>query len=1055
MPPLIKINLLLNDTIEVTGIYDSGSNVSLINAKLLNIQKEEKSTNKTQIVNLKTINGEQKTKGMVTLKIKIYDMEHNMDVFVINKENFNYDFLIGLDCIKKFKLIQNEDLTIIQKANQKEEVSVKSDINVNIPDVLGDKAEPRLESSETENVKQEINFNEHIKTDKFEKMVNHLDKQQQLDIDNLIEKFKTVFAKDKYDIGTVRDYEAHIDLMVDKYCCKRPYRCTTEDRREIEKQISKLLGKNLIEESYSPFAAPVTLAYKKEDERKTRLCIDFRELNKIIVPQSQPFPLIEDLMIKTVNCKYFSTFDINSAFWSIPLKIQDRYKTAFVTQEGHFQWTCLPFGLKTAPAIFQRIMSNIIRKNKLSEFTVNFIDDILIYSKTFEEHMSHITRLLEAIQNEGFRLKITKCMFANNYAKYLGHIIENNSVRPLKDYLVAVKDFPIPETRKNVRQFLGKVNFHHKFVPHSAIILDPLHNLLRKDVKFIWTEKCQKSFDEIKALLCSEPILKIYDPELPISIYTDASIKGIGAVLKQPNKNGEIKPVAYFSKKLTDTQKKKKAIYLECLAIKEAVKYWQHWLIGKEFTVYSDHKPLENMNIKTRTDEELGDLTYYLSQYNFKIKYNPGQTNQEADCLSRNPVLDPTENTDDALKVVNLITLEQIKIDQNTNQEIQKEKNTLILKDEIYYKKNKGRNKIILSEELSKTLINKVHITYCHLGTTQMINKLTPFYSTKNIITKIKQTCEECEICIKNKTRRKPKYGLMSHLGPAKHPFEIVSIDTIGGFGGSRSTKKYLHLLVDHFTRYGYILTSKNQSSDNFIKLVQKVTESHKVNMILTDQYPGINSKEFKEYLKDNNIRIIYTAVDTPFSNGLNERLNQTLVNKIRCKINEEKKKIAWTTIAKECIKKYNETEHTVTKFAPKYLLQGEDVNILPPELKTRYSNEDLRRDRELAYRNTLKSHDYNKKRYDQLRREYNFKEGDKVYVENGNRLNRKKTDELRIGPYKILKKISNTIYEVDAGHKKEESNLFHVTKLTPSSVNRRTITCTHTCYCSSPGGEM
>ncbi|CAF4882062.1 unnamed protein product [Pieris macdunnoughi] len=426
-------------------------------------------------------------------------------------------------------------------------------------------------------------------------------------------------------------------------------------------------------------------------------------------------------------------------------------------------------------------------------------------------------------------------------------------------------------------------------------------------------------------------LLNIYDPDLPIKIYTDASIKGVGAVLKQEDKNGDNRPVAYFSKKLNEVQKKKKAIYLECLAIKEAVKYWQHWLMGKEFMVYSDHKPLENMNIKSRTDEELGDLTYYLSQYNFKIKYNPGKSNQEADCLSRNPVLEPYDNNDDFLKVVNIINLEDIKNDQNINLDIEKEK--LIFENEIYHKKNSKSKKIILSEELSKTLIKDVHDTYCHIGRTQMISKITPFYTAKNIIANIKKNCDECEICIKNKSRRKSKYGLMSHLGPPTRPFEIISIDTIGGFGGSRSTKKYLHLLVDHFTRYAYILTSRNQSSSDFIKLIKNVTQSYNIDMVLTDQYPGINSKEFKEFLINENIRMVFTAVDSPFSNGLNERLNQTLVNKIRCKINESDKKIAWTTIAQKCVEKYNETEHTVTKFAPKYLLEGENVNILPCEL--------------------------------------------------------------------------------------------------------------------------
>lgn len=246
----------------------------------------------------------------------------------------------------------------------------------------------------------------------------------------------------------MKEYEEHIDLLIDKYCSKRPYRCTIEDKKEIEEQIEKLLEKNLIEESYSPFAAPVTLAFKKEENRKSRLCIDFRDLNKIVVPQAQPFPLIEDLMIKTRNCKYFSTLDINSAFWSIPLRIEDKKKTGFVTQEGHFQWTCLPFGLKTAPAIFQRILSNILRKYKLTDFAVNYIDDILIFSKSFAEHMDHLCKLLEAIVKEGFRLKFTKCTFAENSVKYLGHIIQNKTVRPVKDNFISIRNFPVPNTKK-------------------------------------------------------------------------------------------------------------------------------------------------------------------------------------------------------------------------------------------------------------------------------------------------------------------------------------------------------------------------------------------------------------------------------------------------------------------------------------------------------------------------------------------------------------------------------------------------------------------------------
>lgn len=1006
---------------EIYGVYDSGSNVSLINSKLLKLKTKKNNANEENLV---TINGVKKTSGLTNLKIKIFEKEENVNVYVIDEPNFKYDFLIGLDMIKAYELIQNEELKITQKQYLRQE-NIKQEEEIY-----------KKKNESKEYVKEyKINFNEHIKEKEFEIKVNHLEEDKREKIYKLIQKYKSVFAKDKYDIGTVNGYEARIDLLVDKYCCKRPYKCTIEDKKEIEKQIANLLDNKLIEESYSPFAAPVTLAFKREENKKSRLCIDFRELNKIVVPQAQPFPLIEDLMEKTRNCMYYTALDINSAFWAIPLRIEDRRKTGFITQEGHFQWTCLPFGLKTSPAIFQRILSSILRKYNLTSFTVNYIDDILVFSRNFEEHVNHLEQLLEAIQLEGFRLKFTKCNFASDTVKYLGHIIQNNTVKPIKDNLISIKDFPTPKTQKNVRQFLGKINFYHKYIPNSATILDPLHNLLRKNQQFIWSHECEKAFNTIKALLCSQPVLEIYDPNLPINIYTDASIEGVGAILKQIQPDGREKPVAYFSKKLNGTQKKKKAIYLECLAIKEAVRYWQYWLIGKSFTVYSDHKPLENMNLKSRTDEELGDLMYYLSQYDFNIKYAPGKDNLEADCLSRNPVLGSDENKDEQLRIVNVINLQDILIDQNKNEEIQKNKDRMIKKQNIYYKKVRNKEKIMLSEKFSIELINKVHKNLCHIGIKQMQKTLSPLYIARNLTENIKKISKNCEICIKNKSRGQGKIGFMSHLGPATKPFEIVSIDTIGGFGGSRSTKKYLHLLVDHFTRYAFVLTSKTQGANDFIKLVTNISETDNIGMILTDQYPGINSKEFKRFLAEKQIPMIFTAVNAPFSNGLNERLNQTLVNKIRCKINEEENTRAWTKIAHECVEKYNKTIHSVTGFSPSYLLYGTDATILPKELKEEKTQQDWIRDRTTALENTIKSHNYNKILFDKNREYHEFNVGDMVYVENGNKLNRKKLDHLRIGPFQIIEKISKSIYRIDTGHKKTESNLFHVTKLVPVSV--------------------
>ena len=250
-------------------------------------------------------------------------------------------------------------------------------------------------------------------------------------------------------------------------------------------------------------------------------------------------------------------------------------------------------------------------------------------------------------------------------------------------------------------------------------------------------------------------------------------------------------------------------------------------------------------------------------------------------------MLEPEENIEDQLKVVNLITLEDIMIDQNKNEEIQRNKNKIIAKHNVYYKKIRNKDKIIITEEFSIKLIKRIHEDLCHIGVGQMLRNVSSVYVSKNLTKNIKNDFKSCAIRIKNKTRGQDKCGLISHQGPATRPLEIISIDTIGGFGGSRSTKKYLHLLVDHFTRYAFIITSKTQSAHDFIKLINKVTDTQEIKTLLSDQYPGINSKEFKEFLSAKQITMIFTAVNAPFSNGINERLNQTLVNKIRCRINE------------------------------------------------------------------------------------------------------------------------------------------------------------------------
>lgn len=1012
---------------DFAAVYDTASNVELINEEVLKKLKHHFFRDRRLQKRLKTVGGDTSSVGRAFLKVRIGKITSYLDFEVIKGKNFDYELLIGLDAIKKFKLMQDENLNVLQRDRE-------TYIRLEKPRKLIRFEGSKLNLINKDEFIEEFVVNSCTRVDDDD---HDLTTSQRNQITKLIDKYINCFASDKYDVGRIKSDEAHIRLAVDRYVAQRPYKCSAADKKEIETQVKKLLEAGLVSESTSPFASPVTMVNKK-GEGRSRLCIDLRQLNKLVIPESGPMPLIEDLIEKTAGCVYFSVFDINSAFWAIPIRIEDRHKLAFVTQDGHYEFNVLPFGYRNSPIIFQRILSGIIRRRGLSGFCTNFMDDVLVFSKSFEEHMEHVERFLKAVQDEGFKLKMIKCKFAKKSIRYLGHVISNDEVRPMSDGLAAIKDYPQPKNVSQVRQFLGKVNFYHRFIDDCSNRMEPLHNLLRTGVEFNWSADCERAFRELKECLCEPPILQIYDPNKLCYLYTDASGVGVSGVLKQEDENGNLRPVGYFSKKLKDTLKKKPAIYLEALAIKESILFWQYKLIGREFIVVSDHKPLQNLKLKARPDEELGDLVVFLSQFSFRIIYQPGKENVEADALSRNPVLEWFEN-EQLIRTTNLITRKELEEDQRSNERLDKK---LLQKHKILFKVKNGRKRIILTEELGAELVRRVHHEFGHIGAKAMLNTIRPYYSIRNLDRIINDYCSKCTVCIQNKSRRKKLIGLLKKLGPPTRPFEVMSLDTVGGLGGNNSPKRYLHILVDHFTKYAWIVTSKNQTASEFINLVKQVADKHRIGKLLMDQYTGINSKRLRAYLKRNRIDFLFTPVDFASANGNVERLNQTLINRLRCKFNDGNQHRAWSVLANECLVEYNRTVHSVTGYPPVYLLSGEEVKICPIELRA----DDLDEARKIAFKRIIENHLKNKQRVDKNKVDGEFEVGEWVYVEAASSTNRNKLDRLRTGPFEVMERVSPLIYRVAAGRRKQQANFFHSNQLTKAP---------HPEGLSSSGGEM
>jgi hypothetical protein len=442
--------------------------------------------------------------------------------------------------------------------------------------------------------------------------------------------------------------------------------------------------------------------------------------------------------------------------------------------------------------------------------------------------------------------------------------------------------------------------------------------------------------------------------------------------------------------------------------------------------VFSDHSALKWLKSIKKPNSRLFNWSLKISQYNLDIKYSPGKLNVEADSLSRNPVIESNECTEH-IKIVNLITKAELLEAQN---EVFPDFNQIPkqfkLEKGLITRVKNNFHKVFVPEKLRFNLIEKFHKQFGHIGTKKMLKLISSSYYWENMAENISNFVKSCKICQTNKINRMKKFGALSQLGPAVQPFDIISIDTVGGFSGYNSKKQYIHLAIDHFSRYLWVISSKTQSSKDFINLLKNVMQTNKPKHVLADRYTGINSKEFSNFLNKNDIKLMFITVNCPQSNGLCERVNQTIVTRLRCKINDNNQNMCWPKLLEKVVEEYNNTIHSVTQFTPKFLLFG--INPFEPIINNSYPN--LGDSRKIALENSRKNHELNKLYYDKKHISFSFEKDDLVYVENKNDISRKKLEPLMIGPFKVLKKLSVTSYEIECDKKGKTKDIFHISKL-------------------------
>ncbi|XP_075786849.1 uncharacterized protein LOC142829675 isoform X2 [Pelodiscus sinensis] len=400
----------------------------------------------------------------------------------------------------------------------------------------------------------------------------------------------------------------------------------------VQRELQTMLEMGVVEESHSEWKSPIVLVPKPDGT--TRFCIDFRKVNAISRFDAYPMPRTEELLERLGQAEYFSILDMTKGYWQIPLTPASKEKTAFPTPWGLFQFVTMPFGLHGAAATFQRLMDRLLQPHHA--YAAAYIDDVVIYSPTWTAHLQHLEAVLKSLKEAGLTANPRKCQLGRREVTYLGYTVGQGTVRPLVDKVKAVQECKTPATKKQVRQFLGLAGYYRRFIPGFADIAAPLSDLTKSTQpnKVQWSADCEVAFRTLKDQLTKAPVLFHPDFSKPFLLQTDASERGLGAVLSQQAEGGE-HPIVYLSRKLFPREQNYATIEKEALAIKWAVDALRYYLLGNTFQVVTDHAPLKWLNSMKETNPRL--MRWYLSlqPYNFSITHRPGKAHTNADFLSR------------------------------------------------------------------------------------------------------------------------------------------------------------------------------------------------------------------------------------------------------------------------------------------------------------------------------------------------------------------------------------------------------------------------------------
>ena len=658
----------------------------------------------------------------------------------------------------------------------------------------------------------------------------HLTDGQKAQVDQLLIAHEDAFRKTG---PPVKQVEHHIVTSDNPPISNPPYRLTPAKKAIMREEIDKMLAEDIVEECKSPWAAPVVLVTKSDGS--VRFCIDYRQLNAITVPDTYPLPRIDDLLHATNGAAYLTTMDLRAGYWQIGVCGKDRSKTSFITPFGTYQFKRMPFGLRNAPATFQRLIDRV--RTSLGEVNLlAYLDDLIVLSATFEDHIADLAATLKQLHLFGLRINRGKCHFCCEEVKYLGHRLTKAGISTDPDKVIAIQRMAEPRNMKQVQTFLQTCSWYRRFVPQFAKIAKPLSDLTKKTFPWTWERKQQEAFENLKTLLISAPILRQADVEKPFSIKTDASNYALGAVLVQGEGENE-HPVEYASRLLSSAERNYSTTEREALAVVWAANKFRGYIEGAEVTIITDHQALRwLMTLKSPTGR-LARWALSLQPYNLTIKYIPGRTNVVADTLSRPPMCE------DATALFNITVdfprrgAENIRAEQLKDPSIR----TIIecferpqANEDLHFWTKKGylqlhgvlyrysqlteseEAQLVVPKHEQTKILNAYHDdpTAGHYGVQGTLQRIALRYYWPNMYKTIKNYIKECLECQRYKATNLKPAGLVQ-TSPMNQRFETISFDLFGPLPPTTDGKTWVFIVEDVATKWVELFALERATAEN------------------------------------------------------------------------------------------------------------------------------------------------------------------------------------------------------------------------------------------------